>query len=121
MYVILKMNPNMLQYFFNEIEKQKAQECNYIRNQMYTLIADTIEHVKKQDVMTFSNIDQTKLHFLKHASFETCSGHDEFQKSLKNLGIKQINTYPMVSIPSGRIEFDVLRRELTLFQKINKN
>ena len=106
----------MLQYFFNDIEKQKDIECNYIRNLMYTLIADTIESVKKPDAKTSCIVDPSKLHFMKYAPFYTCTGHHNFEKDMENLGIR-LHVFPMVSLEKGRIEFDVLERKITFFQK----
>lgn len=111
------MNPIMLQYFFNDIEKQKDIECNYIRNLMYKLVADTIESVKKRDVNTSCVVDPSKLHFLKHAPFYTCTGHHDFEKSLERILGIQLHVFPMVSLEKGRIEFNAIRRELTYFQK----
>ncbi len=113
------MNPIMLQYFFNDIEKQKDIECNYIRNLMYTLIADTVESVKKRDVKTSCVVDPSKLHFLKHTGFYNCNEHYKFEKNLQDLGLR-LHVFPMVSLEKGRIEFDVLERKLTYFQKFQK-
>ena len=113
------MNPFMLQYFFNDIEKQKEVECNYIRGLMYKLIADTIETVKiKRDVKTFCDVDPSKLHFMKYAPFYTCNKHFEFENNINGLGIR-LHIFPMVSLEKGRIEFDVLERKITYFQKRN--
>ena len=110
------MNPIMLQYFFNDIEKQKDIECNYIRSLMYKLIADTIESVKKPHAKTSCIVDPSKLFFMKHIAFYTCNEHYEFEKNLKDIGIR-LHVFPMVSLEKGRIEFDVLERKLTYFQK----
>lgn len=107
----------MLQYFFNDIEKQKDIECSYIRGLMHKLIVDTVETVKiKRDVKTFCDVDHSKLHFMKYASFFSCSGHLDFESNIKDLGIR-LNVFPMKSLEKGRIEFDVLDRSITFFQK----
>ncbi len=111
------LSSDFVNSFYNNYERKKYEECEYIKNYVIQLFNDTMNEkdidLSKKRIL---DLDNKKIEVLKYKSFETCKEYDELRKSFNALGIgfKCSNFY---SADKSKIEYDVINKNVQIIQK----